>query len=234
MKKKLLTALVLAICLGLCACAQRGGVAPASSAPSSRTEPAASAPAAPEQAAPSSAPPVQDLDSGTSQAPDGSTQEPDETARGEALPEGQPATPSAAGDPGSVETDLGSFSLWLPEEAVVKGNTIYADGSELAQKLAEVTVIDPIADPADPFAAYDQRYADAQSISEGSPGGYPGKSYFLQREVSAGGMTGFENTIVYCIQGDSQMVVLTFYPARGIGIHEQRQAFEEILDSIQI
>ena len=61
MKKKLLTALVLAICLGLCACAQRGGVAPASSAPSSRTEPAASAPAAPEQAAPSSTPPVQDL-----------------------------------------------------------------------------------------------------------------------------------------------------------------------------
>ena len=86
MKKKLLTALALAICLGLCACAQRGGAAPASSAPSSRTEPAASAPAAPEQAAPSSTPPVQDLDSGTSQAPDGPTQEPDETARGEALP----------------------------------------------------------------------------------------------------------------------------------------------------
>ena len=113
MKKKLLTALALAICLGLCACAQRGGVAPASSAPGSRIEPAASAPAAPEQAAPSSTPPVQDLDSGTSQAPDGSTQEPDGTARGEALPEGQPATSSAAGAPGSVETDLGGFSLWL-------------------------------------------------------------------------------------------------------------------------
>ena len=46
-------------------------------------------------------------------------------------------------------------------------------------------------------------------------------------------MTGFQNTIVFCIQADGEMKVITFYPLRGAGIAEQREKFEAILNSIQ-
>lgn len=135
---------------------------------------------------------------------------------------------------GYSEKDFGTFSLYLPTKSVVKSDVIYEDSSELARKIAEVTSVDSITDAESPFLIYDQTYSNAESVSECNFGNYSAKSYFIQKEVSEGGMTGFQNSIVYCIELDSKMIVITFYPMRGVGISEQREEFENILDSIQI
>ena len=135
--------------------------------------------------------------------------------------------------PGYSEKDLGLFSLWLPEDSVIESNIIYEDDSELPRKIAEITSIDTISDTASPFAIYDQRYSDAENVSECHFGIYAGKSYSLQKEISEGGMTGFQNTIVYCIESENNIIVITFFPQRGVGTHEQREEFEKILNSIQ-
>ena len=132
------------------------------------------------------------------------------------------------------ERNFGIFSLCLPTESVVKSNSIYEDDSELARKIAEVTSVDSITDTDSPFLIYDQTYSDAEKISECNFGNHSAKSYYIQKEVSEGGMTGFQNSIVYCIEAESRMIVITFYPVRGVGVSEQREEFEKILDSIQI
>ena len=205
MKREIAAALLAAVCcLGLAACGDGASQDSSSPAESPASSQSASEPEAPAES--------------SSEAP-------------EAVPEGE-STPSTAGASGYREADLGSFSLWLPEEWVVDGNAIYGDASELPRHVADFSS-EPIAQGEDPFAAYDQAYSDAESVSQETFGGCPAKSYFLQREVSEGGMTGFQNTIVFCIQADGEMEVITFYPLRGAGIAEQREEFEAILNSIQ-
>ena len=222
MKREIAAALLAAVCcLGLAACGD--GASPDSSSPA---ESPASSQSASEPEAPSSVPLEEESPAGEPEVPDESAPEAPED-----VPEGE-STPSTAGASGYREADLGSFSLWLPEEWVVDGNAIYGDASELPRHVADFSS-EPIAQGEDPFAAYDQAYSDAESVSQGTFGGCPAKSYFLQREVSEGGMTGFQNTIVFCIQADGEMKVITFYPLRGAGIAEQREEFEAILNSIQ-
>lgn len=222
MKREIAAALLAAVCcLGLAACGD--GASPDSSSPA---ESPASSQSASEPEAPSSVPLEEESPAGEPEAPAESSSE-----APEAVPEGE-STPSTAGASGYREADLGSFSLWLPEEWVVDGNAIYGDASELPRHVADFSS-EPIAQGEDPFAAYDQAYSDAESVSQETFGGCPAKSYFLQREVSEGGMTGFQNTIVFCIQADGEMEVITFYPLRGAGIAEQREKFEAILNSIQ-
>ena len=222
MKREIAAALLAAVCcLGLAACGD--GASPDSSSPA---ESPASSQSASEPEAPSSVPLEEESPAGEPEVPDESAPEAPED-----VPEGE-STPSTAGASGYREADLGSFSLWLPEEWVVDGNAIYGDASELPRHVADFSS-EPIAQGEDPFAAYDQAYSDAESVSQGIFGGCPAKSYFLQREVSEGGMTGFQNTIVFCIQADGEMEVITFYPLRGAGIAEQREEFEAILNSIQ-
>ena len=222
MKREIAAALLAAVCcLGLAACGD--GASQDSSSPA---ESPASSQSASEPEAPSSVPLEEESPAGEPEAPAESSSE-----APEAVPEGG-STPSTAGASGYREADLGSFSLWLPEEWVVDGNAIYGDASELPRHVADFSS-EPIAQGEDPFAAYDQAYSDAESVSQETFGGCPAKSYFLQREVSEGGMTGFQNTIVFCIQADGEMKVITFYPLRGAGIAEQREKFEAILNSIQ-
>lgn len=135
---------------------------------------------------------------------------------------------------GGSEKNFGTFSLELPEGWVVKSNVIYADDSESARIIAEVVSVDPIPDTESPFLVYDQTYSDALTVSECRFGDHPAKRYHLQKEVSEGGLTGYQNSIVYCIEAGSDMIVITFYPMRGVGISGQREEFEKILESIQV
>ena len=136
--------------------------------------------------------------------------------------------------PGYTKKDLELFSLWLPESFAIHSNVIYEDDTELARKIAEITSVDAISDMEEPFVIYDQAYSDAETISVHKFGNYDGKSYYLQKEVSEGGMTGFQNTIIYCIAMENNVVVITFYPQRGIGgIYNQSEEFERILNSIE-
>ena len=141
---------------------------------------------------------------------------------------------AAVSGPLPGEIDLGGFFLSLPEDWVAEGDTIYEGNVLDGRRILEISAVDPIAGEGDLFASYDQVYAGAERVDEGTFGGFPAKAYFLQEEVTAGGMTGFENQIVYCISLDDRMVVLTFYPARGIGIATQREELEQVLDSIRV
>ena len=143
-------------------------------------------------------------------------------------------TSSSSSEDGYSKRNFGTFSLWLPDNYVIEENVIYEDGTELARKIAEITSIDAISNTASPFEIYDQTYSNAEAVSEFSFGGYPAKSYHLQTEVSHGGITGFQNEIIYCIETDKNIIVITFYPAMGIGIYDQRKEFEKILNSISV
>ena len=120
----------------------------------------------------------------------------------------------------------------LPENVAIEGNVLY--DTENAIVMAELTAVESIEDPSDPFFHYDQLYAEAVQIEEGNWGGYSGKWYWLQEEITGEAVGGFENHIVYCIQAEESMILITFHPVRGIGgIGPQREAFEEILDTIR-
>ena len=135
-------------------------------------------------------------------------------------------------DSNCSKKEFGYFSLLLPKNYVIESNIIYEDNTELARKIAEIESVDMISDTESPFSTYDRIYSDAENISECRFGIYSGKRYSIQKEVSEGGMTGFQNTIVYCIKLENNIVSIIFYPQRGIGIDKQRNDFEKILSSI--
>lgn len=139
---------------------------------------------------------------------------------------------AAAEDPRSAGQALGPFLFQFPEGYVVEGNMVY-DGGEQGRQVAELMSAEA-ADPEDPFLECDERYAAGGTVAMPQFGGHPARSYALQWEVSQGGVTGFQNVIVYCIEVEGRMAEIAFYPARGTGIAEQREAFEEILDTIQL
>ena len=219
MKKKISIVLVIIACLGLSACSERNmNSIDSNSASNEDTSISQPTTRLPEESESNS------LDISGEEG----SLEP--SAQDDLIEESSSSTNSA---PGYSEKDLGLFSLWLPEDSVIESNIIYEDDSELPRKIAEITSIDTISDTASPFAIYDQRYSDAENVSECHFGIYAGKSYSLQKEISEGGMTGFQNTIVYCIESENNIIVITFFPQRGVGIHEQREEFKKILNSIQ-
>ena len=225
MKKKISIVLVMIACLGLSACSERNmNSIDSNSASSEDTSISQPTTRLPEESESNSL----DISGEEGSLEPSDSKEP--SAQDDLIEESSSSTNSA---PGYSEKDLGLFSLWLPEDSVIESNIIYEDDSELPRKIAEITSIDTISDTASPFAIYDQRYSDAENVSECHFGIYAGKSYSLQKEVSEGGMTGFQNTIVYCIESENNIIVITFFPQRGGGTHEQREEFEKILNSIQ-
>lgn len=135
---------------------------------------------------------------------------------------------------GYEKMELGGFSLWLPEGTVYRENTIYDDDSDLPRTIAKVGGFEAIEDKEAPFAVYDEKYSDAKYTGDHEFCGYPAKSYHRQWEENTGGMTGYVNVVEYCIATEDGMLVVTFYPARGIGgIGNQCEEFEKILRSIQ-
>lgn len=144
---------------------------------------------------------------------------------------------------GQYEVELEGLSLYFPEEGIEplltekaysEENRILTKEQGMPRIIAELISLDTVEDSSQPFAPYDTNYADAETIAEHTFGSYSGKSYTIQKYVEEGGVSGYENTIIYCIQLDQQMAVISFYPARGLGgISTQTDGFEEILDSIE-
>ena len=144
---------------------------------------------------------------------------------------------------GQYEVTLEGISLyfpeegmepWLTEKAYSEGNQILVDEQGMPRTIAELISLDAVEDSSQPFAPYDTAYADAETIEEHTFGSYSGKSYSIQKYVEEGGVSGYENTIIYCVQLEQQMAVISFHPARGLGgISTQADGFEEILASIE-
>jgi hypothetical protein len=136
---------------------------------------------------------------------------------------------SAKNVPGYAQKDLGEFSIWLPENAIVE---IYDTESGLI--IADLTSVDTITDTESPFAAYDRKYSDAKMISEYRQfGAYTGKCYWMQDQIPNG--TAYFNRDIYCIKAENKMIVLTMYPVFGpTGAAEQKEKFEKILGSIEV
>ena len=133
----------------------------------------------------------------------------------------------------SETSTLADLFPTLPDTMEIKDNALYH--REEQRIMAELTSVDEVKDAAVPFAHYDQLYAEAVQMEEGDWGGYPGKWYRLQKEITGGAVGGFENHIVYCIQTGESMLVITFHPVRGVGgISSQRETFEAILNTIQV
>ena len=233
MKKKISIVLVIIACLGLSACSERNMNSIdsnyASNEDTSISQPTTRLPEESESNSLDISGEEGSLEPSDSKEPSAPSDSKEPSAQDDLI-EKSSSTNSA---PGYSEKDLGLFSLWLPEDSVIESNIIYEDDSELPRKIAEITSIDTISDTASPFEIYDQRYSDAENVSECHFGIYAGKSYSLQKEISEGGMTGFQNTIVYCIESENNIIVITFFPQRGVGIHEQREEFKKILNSIQ-
>lgn len=145
---------------------------------------------------------------------------------------------------GQYEVTLEGISLyfpeegiepWLTEKAYSEGNQILVDEQGMPRTIAELISLDAVEDLSQPFAPYDTAYADAETIEEHTFGSYSGKSYSIQKHVEEGGVSGYENTIIYCVQLGQQMAVISFHPARGLGgISTQADGFEEILASIKL
>ncbi|MDD3193423.1 MAG: hypothetical protein PHE47_06150 [Oscillospiraceae bacterium] len=90
-----------------------------------------------------------------------------------------------------LEAVFQDFKLYIPENWSVDGNDIYND-----EELLSAQVLEPVsANSENPFADTDVQYAGAISSEELTVGGYPCKSYHMQKEVTMGGMTGAENKL---------------------------------------
>lgn len=221
--------LALAVCLSLSACSERNvNVSDNSSTPNTSNENTPVTEVANE--------PSEEPDSNNLNTSEGENSLEVEASNSSSTEDDSIETPvsSSNSEDGYSKRNFGIFSLWLPDSYVIKENIIYADDTELARKIAKITSIDVISNTASPFAIYDQTYSRAEATSQFYFGGYPAKSYHLQTEVSDGGITGFQNEIIYCIETDKNIIVITFYPAMGVGINDQRKEFEKILNSIQI
>lgn len=124
---------------------------------------------------------------------------------------------------------------WLTEKAYPEGDQVLVTEQGMPRTIVELVSLEPVVDPLQPFVPYDTTYAEAETIEEHTFASYPAKSYFIQKYVEEGGVSGYENTIIYCIQLDQQMAVIAFKPARGLGgISSQAEGFEQILDSIEL
>ena len=225
MKMRLFIVFVLAACLSLSACSERNVDGSDNASVSNADAPVAKVANEPEESESNNLNTPEDENSLEIGASNSSSTEDDSI---------ETPVSSSNSEDGYSKRNFGTFSLWLPDNYVIKENIIYEDGTELARKIAEITSIDAISNTASPFEIYDQTYSNAEAVSEFSFGGCPAKSYHLQTEVSDGGMTGFQNEIIYCIETDENIIVITFYPARGVGISEQRKEFEKILNSISV
>lgn len=223
MKMRLFIIFALAACLSLSACSKRNADVSDNASVSNTDAPVTEVASEPSEEADSNNP--EDENSLEIGASNSSSTEDDSIET--------PASSSSSED-GYSKRNFGTFSLWLPDNYVIKENIIYEDDTELARKIAEITSIDAISNTASPFEIYDQTYSNAEAVSEFSFGGCPAKSYHLQTEVSDGGMTGFQNEIIYCIETDKNIIVITFYPAMGVGIYDQRKEFEKILNSVSV
>ena len=132
-----------------------------------------------------------------------------------------------------IEVTLENLFPTLPENVTIEGNALY--DTENAIVMAELTSVESIENLSDPFSHYDQIYAEAVRIEEGTWGENSGKWYWLKKEIEGSAVGGFENHIVYCIQAGESMIVITFHPVQGVGgIGSQREAFEEILSTIHL
>ena len=227
MKMRLFIVFALAACLSLSACSERNVNVSDNSSTSNENTPVAET--ANEQ-------PSEEADSNNSDTPEDENSLEIGASNSSLTEDDSVETPtsSSSSEDGYSKKKFGTFSLWLPDNYVIKENVICEDGTELARKIAEITSIDAISNTASPFEIYDQTYSNAEAVSEFSFGGYPAKSYHLQTEVSDGGITGFQNEIIYCIETDKNIIVITFYPAMGVGIYDQRKEFEKILNSISV
>ena len=140
------------------------------------------------------------------------------------------AAPSSAEEPVYTMEEL--FPS-LPDTITIENDTLF--DTENSVVMAELTIVEKIKSPDDPFAHYDQLYAEAVKMEEGEWGGCMGKWYWMQEEITGEAVGGFENHIVYCIQTGESMLVITFHPVQGVGgIGSQREAFEGILNTIQV
>ena len=86
-----------------------------------------------------------------------------------------------------------------------------------------------------PFAAYDERYADADSVQDGVFGGKKCRSYDLQTEVKTEAFgTVYENKTIYCLILGDEIAEIEFTPLRGMGIDTQKEEFEKILSTLSV
>ena len=226
MKMRLFIVFALAACLSLSACSERNVNVSDNSSASNESTPVTETANEPSEEADSNNPDTPEDENSLGIGASNSSSTEDNSV--------ETPTSSSSSEDGYSKRNFGTFSLWLPDNYVIEENVIYEDGTELARKIAEITSIDAISNTASPFEIYDQTYSNAEAVSEFSFGGCPAKSYHLQTEVSDGGMTGFQNEIVYCIETDKNIIVITFYPAMGVGISEQRKEFEKILNSVSV
>ena len=149
---------------------------------------------------------------------------------------------SAAPPEGTFAAKWGGFSVYLPEESVladygekiaVKDDALCCGKNEGAAEFAKIVSVDAAEDTAEPFARYDEQFANAERAESGNFGNKEYRAYDFQTEVQTEAFgTVYENKTVYCLLMDDEIVVIEFHPLRGIGISTQKAEFEKILYSI--
>ena len=143
---------------------------------------------------------------------------------------------------GTFLAEWGGFSVYLPEESIlaeygekiaVSGDALRASGGEDATEFARIISVDPVEDSTAPFAAYDERYVDADSVRNCVLGGKKCRSYNFQIEVQTEAFGAvYDNKTIYCLILGDEIALIEFNPLRGVGIGTQKEEFEEILRSI--
>ena len=156
---------------------------------------------------------------------------------------GEPSVSESAAPPeGTFAAKWGGFSVYLPEESVladygekiaVKDDALCCGKNEGAAEFAKIVSVDAAENTAEPFARYDEQFANAERAESSDFGNKEYRAYDFQTEVQTEAFgTVYENKTVYCLLMDDEIVVIEFYPLRGIGISTQKAEFEKILYSI--
>ena len=145
---------------------------------------------------------------------------------------------------GTFAAEWSGFSVYLPEESAladygekiaVKGDALCTGSGDSAAEFAKIISADPVENAAAPFERCDEQYgSEAQAISDSEPdAGRKYRAYDFQTAVQTEAFGEvYENKTVYCLLAGDKVVVIEFYPLRGIGTGTQKAEFEKILCSL--
>lgn len=120
------------------------------------------------------------------------------------------------------------FSMGLPEDWRVEEALIYnAEGRRIAEVLPSIALEEGLLDK---LAA---QYPDSEAV-EVRLGGLDGVYFHQQTPVEDPAFAGaFNNELIYYLERDDALLCLKFYPAFGVGIGTQREAFQEAISVIR-
>lgn len=145
---------------------------------------------------------------------------------------------------GDFVAEWGGFSVYIPEDSIlaeygeriaVKNDTLCCSDDENSAEFAKILSVEQVKNATEPFAPYDELYKDGAYENSGraSLGNIEYCAYDFQTEIETEAFGRvYENKTVYCLLIGDEIVVIEFYPLRGIGISAQKAEFEKILCSV--